>query len=69
LMWAFCANDAGGGKMRSSWSTESMLVVAVDTDPRYFDLLDSKRCVACLCTTEVLDATTGCQQYLSWICL
>ena len=29
------------------------------------DLWNLQRCVACLCTTEVLDATTGSQQYLT----
>ena len=32
-MCACSEKEAGGGKTRSSWSTESMLVVGVDTRP------------------------------------
>jgi len=34
-MCALSEKDAGGWKTRSSWSTESMLVVEVDTRPSY----------------------------------
>jgi len=34
-MWASSENEAGGGNTRSSWSTESMFVVEVDTRPSY----------------------------------
>ena len=32
LMWACSEKDSGGGKTRSSWSTDSMFVVTVDTN-------------------------------------
>ena len=41
-----------------------MLVVAVDTEPRFAAGQNIQVVVASLCTTEPLDATTGCQQYL-----
>jgi hypothetical protein len=41
-----------------------MLVVAVDTDLVLPPGQNIQVVVARLCTTELLDATTGCQQYL-----
>src|SRR6185369_7632479 len=50
LICACFENDSGGGKTRSSMSTESMLLVTVDTEPSLERILGSSefKLLACL---------------------